>query len=472
MTRNPLPIALLAVLPLSAQAIDRVQGADSGLSCADIAQQQADLKATISAGSTERTMGQAAVGGAANVGGQVAAAQAAGSIFGAFGGLVAKAAGAVAQTTAETKMGASEEQQALAKKAQSRSDFLAQLASAKQCGGQEKALTLEEYQQVAMAPAVGTIQVVPMSQQSIQKVLAENIEPIAADGLLSGQIKLTGKKVYVQEYRVMFDVSGEVKANTRGGYLLGTDYGSTRVTVTYKIPNVDVAAFQAITDRAWEDFKQRLGRKGLDVVYGQPADGAVYEATEEPSTPAKPVYTTVNLGHSKRTYLMMAPTGMKLVPRGFAGIGAGNIGKRIEWSKTNQEGLMITQTINLTEHESSGSGSSIWKRQSTADVKSALIVGNSPMEWPARTAVNSESLRTEKPMAIDGQFANFRDVGGYDSTKDAGGRALGLFQNMMGQGANQYKTINKEVDLDGPAMARLSLQGMVTYNQAIVDGIK
>ncbi|MFN7505305.1 MAG: hypothetical protein ACK5Q1_07065, partial [Limnobacter sp.] len=183
-----------------------------------------------------------------------------------------------------------------------------------------------------------------------------------------------GKKVFLTEYRVLFDVSGEVNASTRGGYALGSDYGSTRVTVKYKIPNVDVAAFQAITDKAFEDFKTRMATTGLDLTYGNPPEGGVYDATQPGSTQAAPVYITKDVGHSKRVFLVMAPTGMKLIPRGFTGIGAGNIGNRISWGGKNYEGINVTQTINIADHESSGSGSSIFRKRSEADAKSGMSV--------------------------------------------------------------------------------------------------
>ena len=65
----PLLVAAVSVLySSSVWSIDRIQGADSSLSCQDIASQQIEMKTHIDAGSTERGLGTAAVGGAANVG--------------------------------------------------------------------------------------------------------------------------------------------------------------------------------------------------------------------------------------------------------------------------------------------------------------------------------------------------------------------------------------------------------------------
>lgn len=454
-------------------AVDRVQGNDSALNCEAIAKQQLELKALMDAGNTERTLGTAAVGGAADVGGQVATAQVASGLFGAFGGIASKVAGAVARGQAEKAVGPSPEAQALAVKAAARHDFLTQLASAKNCGGSgaEKTLSLAEYQQVAMAPPLGQVQAKALTSDVVVAALQEPVDVLDISSAMDGSLAVRNRTIVITEYRVLFDVGGEVNASTRGGYLLGTDYGSTRVTVKYKIPNVDVAAFQAITDRAFEDFKARMLASGANVRFGNPAEGGVYDTTEPGSSPDKPVYLTKKLGQSTRQYLVMAPTGMRLIPRGFTGIGAGNIGKRIEWSKANTEGLSITQTIQIAEHESSGSGSSIFRRGSEADAKSSLSAG-APDELVVQSHVYGGVVRIKEPLPVPGAFANFKAVGGFDSDKDTGMQVLGRLQNLAGMGADKFKTVEQEVELNGPAMARLSLQGLATLNKAVVDAIR
>lgn len=467
-------VVVLSNLPGLAWSIDRVQGADSGLNCQSILAQQAELNTYIQAGNTERTLGTAAVGGAANVGGQVATAQVAGGLFGAFGGLAAKVAGTLAQDKAESAVGPDPAAVEKARLASSRNDFLTQLALAKNCAtpAAEKMLSLEEFQQVATAMPTGTVKALPMTSALVLSTLNQPVSILPTSGAVDGNLNIKGKKVFLAEYRVLFDISGEVKANTRGGYLLGTDYGSTRVTVKYKIPQVDVAAYQAITDKAFEDFKTRMAGTGLDLTYSNPPEGGVYEATEVASTPEAPVYINKNVGHSKRVFLVMAPTGMKLISRGFAGIGAGNIGNRIAWSKKSYEGINVTQTINIADHETSGSGSSIFRKGSQADAKSAMSVAAGSGEFLVQTHVSGNLLRADNPVMIAGDFANFKEVGGFDSDKDATSRVVGTLQNLAGLGANKFKTIEKEVELDGAATARMALQGLATMNQAMAESIR
>ena len=451
-------------------AQERVQAGDDKLDCPAIATEQGNMQTLVEAGNSERTVGQAAAGGATNMGAQVATSQVAGSMFGAFGGLAAKLAGAAAQQTVEDKMGPDEAAKAAAAKAAVRKDFLDQLAKAKSCeaGGAGKALSAAEFQQLAAAQPTGIIKVTPMSQLAVSDALKAPVQALDTAGVLDGNLNLKGKKVYLSEFRLLFEVGGKVSANTRGGYLLGTDYGSTRATVNYTVPNVDVAAYQAITDRAFEDFKARMAASGIDMQYAAPEGGAVYDATENASLPGQPVFIESNLGHTQRRFLVMAPTGMKLVPRGWAGIGAGNIGKRMEWSKNNTEGMSVTQEVNIAAHETSGSGSSIWKRSSSAAASSQLSVGNAT-ELLIQTHVNGGLVRTAKAVFLDGQFANFRTVSEFDSDKDMTSRMVGTMQNLMGQGANKSRKVDKEVDIDATAMARLSLQGIATVNQAIAE---
>lgn len=455
-----------------AHAMERVMPDDAMRDCAGIQAEMGEMDKLIQAGSTERTLGTAAAGAATNVGTQVVTSQVASGLFGSLGGLAARLAGATAQATVESKMTATPEAQAAAAQAKQRHAFLTQLQKAKACeaGGSGRALSPEEFQQVAAAGA--PLQVTALSRESVGNALGTPIETLPTQGVVNGKVDFRGKTVHLTEFRVLFEVAGEVTASTRGGYLLGTDYGSTRATVIYKVPQVDIAAFQAITDRAFEDFKARASAAGVQLVYSVPEGGGVYVASEPASTPAQPVFLDKSLGYSKRKFLVMAPTGMMLVPRGFAGIGAGNISRRIEWGGSNREGISITQTVSIAELESSGGGSTIFKRTSSAEASSQLTVGNSPEDFLVQSHVSGGLLRIGESVRVPGNFANFRTVSTFDSNTDATSRAIGTLQNLMGQGANMTKKVEKAVELDGPATARLSLQGLATVNQAVVEALR
>lgn len=452
------------------QAMERVQPGDEALNCAGIAQAQQRAAEVVQAGSGERTLGTAAAGTAANVGGQVAMGQVAGSLFGSLGGLATRLAGATAQTTVEQKLGPDEAAKAAAAQASERQAFLTQLAKAKQCdvAGGEQVLSPQAFQAVVQGSGAGAVTVAALTPAVVQALPASDVAPLpGVDPQLNGRVDLSGKTLYLTEFRVLFDVGGEVTGGTRAGYLFGTNYGATRVTVSYQVPNVDVAAYQAITDRALADFKARMAAAGLNVVYDPPEGGGVYEATENASQPGAPVFSSQTYGYGKRQLLVMAPTGMKTISRGLSGIGAGHIGRRIEWSKKGWDGMSVTHVVNIAEMESSGNRSSILSRESSADASSQLTVGHAPGEYVVQMHVGGGLLHLKEGVTVPGEFATFRTVKTYDSTKDGAMVALGVMRNMMGQAQDKMMRVDKEVDLNGPALARLSLQGMATIHEAL-----
>jgi hypothetical protein len=298
-----------------------------------------------------------------------------------------------------------------------------------------------------------------------------------AAALTKSNAQLKGKRFYIAEYRVLFEVGGKVSANTRAAYFGGRDYGATRVTVNYDWPKPDLALMQAITDKAYADFLARLETAGLKP---EPADafvqanGAVYEAGPEGTKPGAEVIEEVELGYGKRKYLVFAPTGTRTVARSFIGLGAGNIGKRIDFSKSNMEGVSVGMVVNLAAQESSGGGSSMFKRGSSANASAAMEVGAAPKQFGVlQTHATTQAVQLTAPLAVPGQFANFREVGGYDTQKDALVKGIQLLGALtMGVAGNSSKKVDMAVDVDGAALARHALQGMASTNQAMVGAIQ
>ncbi len=473
--------ALAGALPAAlAQPVERVQAGDAALECAALAKESQAMDGLIAQGSADASV--AATGAAANVGGQVAGAavaQSAGGLFGALSGMVGRVTGTMAQQAAQQQMAPDAAARQRAEQAQARKEFLASLAAARECGagGPGKPLPQARFEQLAgQAPGPGAgFTPVAMTLASVQSALVQPVTPLALADAFDSNLALKGKRFYIAEFRVLFDVGGEVSASTRGAYIPGRDYGSTRMKVTYQVPQPDVAAFQAITDRAFEDFKARLAAAGVTPEDPQALTrehGAIYEASQPASQPGSPVYLEKNFGHAQRKYLVMAPTGMKLVPRGFAGMGAGHIGKRVEWSKGNLEALSVSVAVNIANLESSGSGSSLFKRGSSASADEGMTITAAPDSHLAQSHAHTQTVVMKKALEVGGGFARFREVGGYDSDKDTVGRVTGLLTNLAGMGANKSARVDMQVDLDGPAMGRLSLQGLATVNQALADRIK
>ena len=175
----------------------------------------------------------------------------------------------------------------------------------------------------------------------------------------------------------------------------------------------------------------------------------------------------------ERKYLVMAPTGMKLLARGITGLGTGDMSKRMDYSRASMEGLSISMAIDLATQESSGNGSSITQRGSNVNLYEGMRMFRAPDAPLVQTFVNSNALYMKNGVRIEGAgYANFREVGGYDSSKDAVVSSLNFLGSRAGVAANNSSTTDMEVDLSYPNLARMALSGLATVNQTIVDQIR
>lgn len=316
------------------------------------------------------------------------------------------------------------------------------------------------------------------SQAELQAVLQA---PVQAQEVPAGQLKsnlvLKGKRFHVAEYRVLFEVAGKVTANTRAAYFGGTNYGATRMSITYTVPQPDIALLQAVTDKAYADFLAQLQAAGLQPESSEAfvrEHGAIYEATQEGTRAGAEVVEETDLGYGSRKYLVFAPTGTRLVPRGFAGLGAGNIGKRIDFTKGNLEALSVSVVVNLAAQESSGGGSSLFRRGSSANASAAMELAMAPRQLGViQSHAHTQTVALSGAIPVPGQFANFREVGGYDSSKDAAVKALQVFGALtMGVAANNSKRVDLAIDVDQAALARQALQGLTGLNKAVATSIQ
>ncbi|MCJ0765601.1 hypothetical protein [Variovorax terrae] len=374
-----------------------------------------------------------------------------------------------------------------ATQALARKDFLTQLFVARGCrvsdlGFAGSPVPPETFRRlVAQAPAASVPPAMsatpaPASAADVQAALQAPVTVLDASRHIKGTAALKGKRYYVSEYRVMVETGGSITASTRAAYLGGTDYGATRMTVNYQAPQLDLAALQAVVDRSYADFVQRLEAAGAKPEPAEAiikeAGGAVYEANLEASQPGAPVTDEADLGYGKRRYLVFAPTGMKLNPRGFAGLGAGNIGQRITYSKTHLEAISVVLAINLAAQESSGSGSSLFRRGSSASASAAMEAAGVPRMLLLQSHAQTQTLNVQGALPVPGQFATMRETGGYDTRQDAAVQGLQALGRIMGQAGNQSKRVDMTLDVDTAAMSRMALQGLVSMNQGIAGALQ
>lgn len=300
--------------------------------------------------------------------------------------------------------------------------------------------------------------------------------PVPAAAPVQGTATLKGKRFYISEYRVLIETGGSVTASTRAAYFGGTDRGGTRVTVHYQAPNLDVAALQAVADQAYADLLQRLDAAGARP---EPADaitrefGTVYDAALDGTRPGTPVVEEVDLGYGKRRYWVFAPTGTRLNSRGFAGLGAGNIGNRIAYSKANVEAVSLGVAVHLAAQESSGSGSALFRRGSSAKASAAMEVSGVPRVPLLQGHARGDLLQLGQAVPVPGEFAQLREVGGYDTQQDAAVKGLQMLGALMlGVAGNQSKRVEMAMDVDMPVYSRMAVQGLSSVNQGIVAALR
>ena len=275
--------------------------------------------------------------------------------------------------------------------------------------------------------------------------------------------QLRGKRFYISEYRVMFEQSGSIVAPTRAAYLGGVHNGATRMTVRYAAPPYDVNLLQAITDKAYADLKARLDAAGLKPESAEKIIaefGQIYDNTVVASQPRALVIEEVSVGHGKRKYMVMSPTGMKLHPRGLAGLRAGHTGNRIAYGKAGVEAIAVGMAVHIAAQNTAGNASA------------AMEISQGPHMVLLQGHAASNLLRLEIPLAVPGQFAIFRETGGDNPRKDATLVGLTLLGNLAGHAVNQSKSVEMMVDIDPPAMAALAFRGLAAVNQGIVAQVK
>ncbi len=320
----------------------------------------------------------------------------------------------------------------------------------------------------------------PLNLQTIASALERPVgEPMRA-ARTGGRIELKGKRFYIAEYQLLFDQSGEVVASPADGQLFGNKIDGDQAVVAYSAQH-DVAALQALTDRAWADLQARLKAAGISPAAAEDitfTHGAVYEASANATRPDSPVVVESKAGDNTRRYLVFAPTGMKIVPRGIAGMGVGNLAARVAYPSKGIEGLSMLTAVNFTGFDAAGGK----KRASTFEGANELRAESPMLEIvpaPSAALINAHAqlslVNLTEPIVLVGEFARLRPgprtgVLAPDSPLDL----LRSFGRLLGavQGAPAGKRFDAVLEVDGPTTARFALFGIGAVNQAIVDALK
>ena len=315
----------------------------------------------------------------------------------------------------------------------------------------------------------------PMSAINILAALDRPVgQPVRA-ARTSGALDLKGKRLYIAEYLLLWDLSGEVPASARGGVLLGTPLVPGPALLAYR-SRPDMAALQALTDRAWADLQARLAAAGVVLADAQAVvaeHGAVYAATDAASTPAAPVVLESKAGDTQRRYLVLAPTGMRIVNRNAAGIGLGNPAARLAYPARGVEGLSLAMAVNLSALDATGQRVPGFASPGGLPTLSPLMeLAPAPSAALVHAHAQLALVNLSEALVPAAEFGRLRPVplDGPIPTNDPLSPLASLGRRLAGDTTAQR--VSAELDVDGPTTARLVLLVTSAANQAIADALK
>ena len=288
---------------------------------------------------------------------------------------------------------------------------------------------------------------------------------------VSGRVELASKRVFIAEYQLLFEVAGQIVAATRDGKLFGRDQGAERVALTYA-SEPDIAALQALTDRAWADLRARLEAASVVLEPAAPivaSFGAVFDATEPASAAGAPVFVTARSAGGTRRYLVLAPTGMKLAARSPTGdLSSVNLVARTAYPLRQVEGLSLSMAINFSTLDSSAPRSSSFGGDPLAAISPLMEIGPAPSAALVHAHGQRALVNLNEALLLEGEFGRLRPAP--PSSPDLfGGATRG--QDGVGAAAPP-KRVDVVLETDGPVLARMALFGISAANQAIATALR
>ena len=495
----------VAQQPAPAGPIDRVKITDNELTCTQIHGEIGDMdklvaqsKASEDKGRTSATAAGAA-GTAAEVAGRTGLFGAFGGVAGALFGQVATqtAAGAVQQTSAQSAQQAAER----AKQAQVRKEHLTGLFLAKDCKASDlnapgKTLSGVELQKVAAAsepvgaPAAAKA---PADLQGAAALVTQTAGGVRAASIPAAELnedrtrELIGRapKVAIAGYRVGFVIQNTASAYAGAGLSnLGQSTGSTR-TITQSqnkridvaLDNVSLALMQAITDRLYADFVERMKAGGREVVpFEQLAQRETFRRITVAEAKAGSAYTISPTGDA-RHFIVMAPTGM---PLWFIhGEQLGNLSPfQIEnWRavSTLSHELQATAVtaqviIDFARMESSGRSNIATSASVGAEPQISLAQGLTSLtafHGPRPDISDFTAARLKSAVKVDGDYATVRQGENYNTA----GLANSLTMISGTQGAQMYRDRRAFV-ADPEKYTSLALGGGYGANELMATLVK
>lgn len=271
--------------------------------------------------------------------------------------------------------------------------------------------------------------------------------------------------VFVPSYRVSFMVRARASAST-------TD---TRATAETVLSGAEPELIQAITDRAYADFVERLKAAGFTVV--TPDDWRATPGADQLKAGAGQIeiQTMSNLG-ARQSYALVHPTGLGSWPESAMPVNLG----AVRAMTRDLDATMVAPrfTVNYAYVQASGGGPmAILARGAQASYKPMIhggpVIGGFSMEpWRVRVGQHGGffEYKVDGSLEAPGEFGLVQGDRGPARSTAAGGQSVDTWESRLGYVGHASAVGRFEVDPE--AYTRLALQALALQNQVAVDELR
>lgn len=483
-------IALALSYPVFAFAeapIERVKITDNDLSCRQIHDELGEMDKIIAAAKEAQVSGEqtATAGQVGDVAAEVASrtglfAQI-GGLFGHVAGTVAsKAAAGVAEQSGQKTVQQAQERE---KQALARKEHLTALFLARGCKASDPDAPAANPK--ATVPLPAEVQGGLLPPDEIVRKASENVQPFASelDVRTRGPSVAVTQRVFVPGFRVAFVVKTEASAYGGGAVAnFGNRTGNFRTItqaqnklVEMALAGADPALLQALTDKLYADFLERLKASGKEVIAGEQLANVPGRAKLKTITEL-PFATKASWNHAdKRAYLVFTPKG---VPLFFvSGDYLGNASpfdldttRAIYEMATRLDAVALVPTLHVDIAEVESSGRSLFRSGAEAELIPKLGIGayselllangyDAKIFYDGKLAY----LNVEKPSHLDGEFGKVKSVESFNTAGLA--NALTLATGLQGA---QHFVDKRQLTIDPLKYANGVIKVGATFNDVVI----
>lgn len=279
------------------------------------------------------------------------------------------------------------------------------------------------------------------------------------------------QRIFVPSYRVSFMVSSNASARTK----------SDRAQVVTMLTGAEPALIQAITDRAYADFNERLTAAGFTVVPRAEWSATTGAAALKKGAGEIEIQKMSRTG-AGQSYALVHPTGLPSWPESAMPVNLGPV--RTMTRELDATMVAPRFTVNYAYVVAKGGGPmAILSRGAQASftpmIHAGPVIGGFSMEpWRVRVGQHGGFMeyKVDKTLEAPGDFGRVADEDGNSRATSAGGSAVDTWELRLGFGGSsafgKQETTVGRFEADPEAYARLALQVLAMQNQIAVNELK